>query len=354
MVALSGIALCVALSCLPDVEIPKAAAPAACGDGVVQLSFGEDCDPGDATAPGCTSECRLSCDGGVVDPRTNHCYYVTGASAALAAAQQACAQTGGHLITFASADELAFVTTRSGIDGGAWIDLTRTVLPDGAPPIFSTKTDEPGWSKSCPGCYANIGTLNPTGFFPVVEGGVDGPCVVFSPNDSRSWFAVPCDLGAANITLPILCEREPPGRPIRPCDAGQCIELRPTFGDKTYVFVTMPQSFEDAQKSCAALASAFPESKAQRLVVLQTREEREELARAIAMTDTREFWIGLSAAFVWSDGEPIEGGTYPSPYGRDEPASKAPSFVRIDDEFDTRHAHTGTAPRPFVCEIKLR
>src|SRR5438270_9762063 len=100
----------IALSCLPDVDIPTVIAPKACGDGVVQLSLDEQCDPGEGGAPGCTSNCRIDCDGGLADPWRHHCYFGIAPKGDIATAQIACAASNGHLVTFGSIDELGFVT----------------------------------------------------------------------------------------------------------------------------------------------------------------------------------------------------------------------------------------------------
>jgi hypothetical protein len=80
------------MSCLPDISPAKPAGfdgggeggvvvvpPAQCGNGVIELDAGEQCDPGEAGAIGCSS-CQIACEGGFVDDTSGHCYFALDAS----------------------------------------------------------------------------------------------------------------------------------------------------------------------------------------------------------------------------------------------------------------------------------
>lgn len=342
-----------ALSCLPDVDIPTPLAPNACGDGVVQYSLGEECDPGDAGAVGCSSACRLACDGGVLDPWTRHCYFSTTPTNTLANARQLCSTAGGHLVTFASYTELGFVTDHV-LDGGiGWLDLER-VDNEGGVPFFQTDDNrEPGWrggllpQQNCTGCYAK--NSNPlAGKFPVPDGGIDGRGVIFGSDIQTTWFAVPLDVDP--LRLAVICEREVPGRLIGPCDAGTCVQLSTTSADSLYVVVTTPARYSDAKMTCINFGA--------RLVVLQNAEEREGLTRALAGA-INDVWIGLATqadTWMWADGTPTK--AY-DPWAQGEPgkADGGAAYLHIDDAvYDTRLAHADAlaSMHPFVCEIDLR
>ena len=346
-----------ALSCLPDVDIPTALAPKACGDGVVQYSLGEECDPGGAGVVGCSGDCRIACDGGALDLVTGHCYFTASPTGQFQQALQACKALGGHVVRFSSKSELVFVTSQMLDGGAAWLDLEKDSDSGGAPVFHTENNAEPGWrggllpAKSCSGCYANI--LNPVaGNFPVADGGIDGPCVVFSRDVQYSWFAAPYDVGAFPVA--VVCERESIGRGDGPCEAGTCIEIAPTSSSKLYVLSAKPASFTEAQTACNAMVGL--------LVVLQTPEEREELARALAGAKVAAAWIGLSAtvsdAWTWANGKTLASKAYIDPWAEGEPAMKTgAAYLKIDPSaYDTRLAHTDplNATHPYVCEIALR
>lgn len=347
------IAAAAGLSCLPDVDLVTPPAAEACGDGVVELSLGEECDPGEAGAPGCSAGCRVACDGGVVDPFTQHCYFASTPTNAFLTARQACRSAGAHLVRFGSKTEVLFVAAT--MDGGAaWLDLEREAA-DAGPPVFRTEDNaEPGWrggllpAFACTGCYASV--VGAAAQFPAVDGG-DGPAVVFAPAVQSTWFAAPYDLGA--LALPVVCEREPAGRAARLCDAGRCFELAPTWTAKTYVLSTVPASYSGAQAACAGLGGT--------LAVLGSPEERGELVRAIRDV-AKDVWIGLSAAapdaWTWADGRPAASKAYADPWAGGEPAKGATGAAHLvvdDAAYDTGLARVGAPAdaRAFVCEAPL-
>jgi len=189
-----------------------------------------------------------------------------------------------------------------------------------------------------------------------------GPCVGDS-RDGRfgggSWFQL------AQSTAPyaagVLCEREPPGAGAQTCDGGRCIAVKGTLGKKSYLFVPQQQTAAEADQFCRGLG------KNGRLVVLESREEREELmkevARELAPLNPRanDVWIGLSrsgdaGAWTWDDGRPVT--ALPDPWGEREPDPAVSGPARAYAGFGTTrafdvqlaHADALTTKRPFVCQ----
>src|ERR1019366_6483223 len=204
------VAVLAAVSCIPDLaslaatgdaggpdQVAADVAQPYCGDGIIQLEAGEQCDPGaladGATgAQGCTRDCRMDCDGGFVWNRNNHCYAEQAAADTILGAAQRCGVASPHVVTFASIDELTAVTTA--IDAGAfWVGLQPDELQGG---YYALAAYEPGWSTSCPGCFAN--TPVPTHPLPG-----DGGCVRGFVDLSRSWEAVGCADGGFHR---LICE----------------------------------------------------------------------------------------------------------------------------------------------------
>lgn len=347
-------------SCLPDVILDAPPAPRACGDGVLDPAAGEQCDPGsdagEAGIVGCGADCRISC-AGALDPTSGHCYFVLGASARVQAGRERCATTGGgHLVTYASADELGFVDKRLLADAGAplaWANLDREDA-DGSS-HWRTDLAEPGWSGACPGCFAKAPVE--AGAFPTADGGPGGACVLVVRAYPYTWFAAPCDLGALG-SFATVCEREPPGRLGRPCDAGTCIAVPRTAADRTYVYVTAPLTWSGATQACAALPGPLGPGK---LFAPESAEEREEVARAVVADKGQSFWIGLSRSggeWKWSDGKSLSSLVYPIPWGDGAPeATGDAAYLETNAslyDVTLAHADDPSAPRPFVCSFELR
>jgi hypothetical protein len=335
------LALGVALSCLPDVEIPTVTAPKACGDGVVEIALDEQCDPGDggAGAVGCTSDCRIDCDGGVADPWRHHCYYSIPPKSSLQSAQQSCGADNGHLVTFGSINELGFVTSSVLDAAAAWIDLQR----NGDAGEYSTSNGETGFSSKCPGCWAQQNN----GMFVAGDAG-GGPCLAFTRDLQGAWFTIPCSLGI--FSLPVICEREAPGRAAGPCEAGTCMEVAATANTSAYV-VGGKKTFDDASAACKAMGGG--------LLVLESPEEREDVARALAAAGIGDVWVDLSAtqpgSWTWGVNVPLA--SLPNPWAEGEPAaSTGHGFLSMDTRYDTRLVHVDTMGNmhAFVCEIDLR
>lgn len=346
-------------SCLPDVSVDAPTAPQACGDGIVDPGAGEECDPGsdagEAGVMGCAADCRVAC-AGALDPTSRHCYFAVGASTRAQTGRDRCAiADGAHLVTYASADELGFVDKRLLTDAGivfAWANLDREDK-DGSS-TWRTDVAEPGWSGVCPGCFAKAPAE--AGAFPSIDGGPGGACVLLTRAYPYTWFAAPCDLGVG--ALATVCEREPPGRLGRPCDAGTCIAVPRTAADRTYVYVTTPKTWPDANAGCAALTGPLGPGA---LLAPRSAEEREEVAGAVVADKGKSFWIGLrrsGAEWTWSDGKPLSSLIYPVPWGDGAPeAAGDAAYLETDPSlYDVTLAHAGdpTMPRPFVCSFELR
>ena len=121
--AIAGLA--VASACLPDLAViadtdagfDDSGAPVPCGNGVIEADAGgitETCDPGaDAEVKGCKS-CQIVCEG-LVDPKTQHCYFAAGTDAKYLDALNRCKNKGGgaHVVTLGSSDEVRVSAHRS-------------------------------------------------------------------------------------------------------------------------------------------------------------------------------------------------------------------------------------------------
>jgi hypothetical protein len=138
---------------------------------------------------------------------------------------------------------------------------------------------------------------------------------------------------------------------------------------KRYVLVTQPSAADAAARSCASFGG--------RLVVLQSRDEREQLWRQIALASPLVFrvWIGLSqrdggapggtgdSSWVWDDGTeadlpdayappwgdrlPVEGGTTARAYLRAYMGEIDDTLARNDEPLAI------VRTMPFVCELPV-
>jgi hypothetical protein len=363
-VFVGGAIALVAVACIPDLPaappVPDAGPDvppppsSRCGDGIVDLSRREQCDPGpfgDAAASnGCTASCQVDCDGGFVWDRNNHCYSVAlGAAGALLIANNVCGTTG-HVVTFSSEEELDAVV--SALDAGTfWVGMQQGIAK-----YVSLVHLEPGWEPGCAGCFAH--TPNPNAPLPGPDAATVGPACVegFSDLDA-SWREIACSGLTLRERPAVVCEREPAGRLWRTCDAGECFDLRFTWPRKTYVLLRDSAGPDYARSACAALGGI--------LVVLESRDEREQLWKELATipgllgTGAYGFLIGLATddagAWTWADDagrdadpppwafrQPRDGGTQAYLY---ENAGTAPA---VDDTL----AHSAAAPAwPYVCQI---
>ena len=366
------VAVFAAVSCIPDLasQAPTDAGTAdqtaidqlapeggqpRCGDGVVQLSMGEQCDPGpsagDAGANGCGADCRMQCDGGFVWTGNNHCYLEQAAAESIMVAAGRCGVANPHVVTFASYEELGAVAVA--IDAGAfWVGLQPDDLQTG---YYALAAFEPGWSTTCPGCYAR--TSDPTQALP----GDGGLCVRGFADLSRSWEEIACADGGYHR---LICEREPTGRQSTLCEAGVCIDLVITSGMKHYVYVRDVASADDAEQHCRSLGGT--------LVVLQTRDEREqlwkELARLPGVPTPLAIWIGLSVVdggspeagpWIWDDDAAAD--AYPSAWGDLQPFGRQTRAYLyqnggatpqlLDDTLGRNDTAKATPTFPYVCQL---
>jgi Lectin C-type domain len=373
-------------ACIPDLpadaadaaDTPDAAeadlppASGVCGDGIIDLQAGEQCDPGpgvgEAGLGGCSAGCRMQCASSAPPwPSNNHCYDLVG-SVGVAQLQKATAACGGsHVVTFASEDEFQHVLPLVGGSRPFWVGLELTASP------YTAGFYEPGWSPSCSGCYAH--TQSPDADLPPfpdagIEGGANSCVTVVALSDpNQSWMEYPCR-GLSSQQVDVVCELEPVGRLSTPCEAGLCISLVKTYPVKRYVYHGGPATADQARSTCQGIGG--------RLVVLQSHDEREQLWRELSLLTVplQSVWIGLTeltpgsnrvpSTWEWDDHTPAQGaGAYPSEWASGNPTI---SQVRTTRAF-LYHPNTSAPPvddtlarndpsllgtaglSPFVCEI---
>jgi hypothetical protein len=336
LTALVALAACTAVAagaalvvqaCLPD--LPGAPAPTTdggtCGNGYVDLDKHEECDPGPGAvngAGGCNAGCTMDCPGGYVWPSNHHCYFVSTPSPQLL--PTSCAEPS-HVVTFASESEVDAVYSFLALfDGGMrkddpfWVGLSNELA------YVSLVDYEPGWDPRCSGCFAH--TDDAQAPLPPFDAGPDAlaeGCVA-SPSqpDGGSWVQYPCQRMPRTRTI---CENEPVGAQWKPCDAGVCIELVITYLKKRYVYQPAPVMADQAVHNCEAIGG--------RVVVLQSRDEREQLWKQLSQFNVppTAVWVGLSVSdagapdggttWVWEDGTILDNSpnAYPPPWGDNEP-----------------------------------
>jgi hypothetical protein len=369
------------VACIPDLPSIQQtdagqmdASVSLCGDGIVELSAGEQCDPGpgagDAGVGGCSASCQMECLSGAPSWSVNHhCYDLVGSQGAgsLRAANGVC-PGASHVVTFASEEEFQHVLPLLNGQGAFWVGIS-TSSSSSSP--YAEAPFEPGWTLGCPGCYAH--TLTPDADLPSFPGAdIDGgtlDCFAALSDSTQSWQRYPCR-GLSRQLLDVICELEPVGRQSKPCPAGICIDLVKTQGVKSYVYQENRSTPDGASRACVALGG--------RLVVLQSRDEREQLWRELyrLTVPPSAVWIGLSqvspgsyqdpeGSWAWDDHTPADGpGAYPAEWAVGEPlrfghAGTSRAFLYHDDHSpavdDTlaRNEPTLTisGTLPYVCEI---
>lgn len=351
------------MACIPDLPdgsaaqdgspvIPPEGGKPYCGDGIIDFTAGEQCDPGPNGSAYCSSDCKVVCSGGFVWPRNDHCYYEIPLGAA--SLSEGITRCGGsaHVVTFASEDELDAVV--GAFDAGPfWVGLSFDPTANGYTSVHAL---EPGWDPACRGCFAHV--QDPSQPLP----GDAGLCVEGFSDLTAPWQQYPCvtDAGARGKRLHVICEREPVGSGSRGCmDAGvSCLELAWTSGSKRYVYFhnSFPSDGPDAsaEGTCTSLGGS--------LVVLQSRDEREQLWRAVGANQTQSFlWIGLSLPeggneWVWDDDASMD--AYPPPWGDGWPHAFGPSRAYLFQNGGTPARSDDTLARnttvqffPFVCQL---
>jgi Lectin C-type domain len=368
---LAAISACgLAAACIPDLltdPLPDAAPPpqigAFCGDGIITLGqydggfadpkAGEACDPSEAGAIGCTRDCKIDCDGGYVDPVTNHCYFKAIQATALDTAEQSCEAANGHVVSFLDDRERFGVLGSPGAPSAYWVNLSLNPELAAYTPATPNPQQEPGWLPTCSGCYAAPNVQD--GGIPRLVLDAGGSCVI--DIGALGWSQLPCTQIAKGVA--VICEREPPGSLAAPCNGGTCLTLPQTKGRKHYFFGPVPVTADAAEQACDGFRNG-----AGSLVVFESLEEREtllrELVRASNDLPVKEAWIGLSstsaspdASFIWDD----DGGMTASPWGDSQPSwdASAPlrAFVRLGvDNYDVQLAHVDTTQtlRPYICQ----
>jgi hypothetical protein len=351
-----------AVACIPDLPSdPPALAGGFCGDGIIDLDA-ETCDPGpgagDAGLAGCGANCQVQCpDGAVLWSSNNHCYQRVARARSLSQASFACLG-GSHVVTFASEEEFQQVEPLADARP-FWVGL------DMAPSRYNSVAPfEPGWSLTCPGCYAHADGGLPQFPDSSTEGGPED-CIVALPDPQLPWQQYPCS-GIGSRSLDVVCELEPAGRTSKPCEAGICIDVVKTYGAKHYVYQPNHVRADDAKQACAALGG--------RLVVLKSRDEREQIWRELSRlaAPPSAFWIGLSQvstgsyrvapSWAWDDGTLADGpGAYPSEWGDQQPISTRSGTATTraflwhqqppaPDDTLARNDQVLTT-LPYVCEI---
>src|SRR5262249_37663937 len=122
---------------------------------------------------------------------------------------------------------------------------------------------EPGWQTMCPGCYAH--TPDPSSPLPTTsdasaDGAAEDCVVALSGDQDAAWHHYPCSTLlqpfqslARSIPPRVICEVEPVGVQAAHCEAGFCIDLVKTYGQKRYEYVPKPASANEANRGCRAL-----------------------------------------------------------------------------------------------------
>ena len=256
-------------ACLPDlaaIAIADAAPEATpiarfegCGDGIIATlddggDAGESCDPGaDAEVPGCTADCRIECDGGIVDPKSNHCYFVAGKDTTFVGAIARCATARGHVVTVGTQAEADLVSRLmpSSEAPTYWVGLARNNTLGNAYAVSSVivgPVEEPGFpipadpdagigTGPCTGCF---GIGDDAGVFPpevasvTISNGAD--CLASA---GGGWVQVPCNATTGGVLVPraTICEREPIGARAQDCIGGFCFTLGSTELEFRSVFI---------------------------------------------------------------------------------------------------------------------
>jgi hypothetical protein len=393
-VFLGSIATCaVAAACIPDLltdPLPDAGPTLQignyCGDGILTVGqydagvfypSGEQCDPNtgntgndggivdDAGVIGCSATCRVECDGGVVDPITNHCYFELPSTTSLLdvsnGAQARCHALNAHVVTFADDAERDFVLSQfsrsfgRGDAGTFWMGIL--LIGNTAYQPVDDLLNEPGWSAACSGCYA---PSNVDGSIPKILTEAGAACILDIGRSGWSQFA--CST-SAKTPIPVICEREPVGDLWSQCNSGVCASIPETAGKKRYSYSPIAVSADQASNACS---NDFVGGS---LVVFDSREERETLLRSLIehfpvdpingeATAPTSVWIGYSigadaGAFTWDN----DAGLDASPWGDNEPNVEAGTptraYASLDNQsYDVQLAHDddNTTPRPYICQ----
>jgi hypothetical protein len=335
--------------------------PQRCGDGFIELRLGEQCDPGkallgDAGTAFCSASCQMICpDGGFMWSLNNHCYTLSGEATSLVEAGALCAP-GGHVVTFVSDDEFNAVTGALGRsdDAGAyffWVGMRAHQIGDNHYDSVVLPRYEPGWSPDCSGCYARADY--DAGDFAHGDAGIGGDCVRSRASPSAAvWDKYAC---VDAPKLRVICEHEPEEMQLLPAKGLYYFSLRSTYPTKTYVYDPTPTTEAKAEATCVSHKG--------RLVVLQSRDERDELWDQLTHTTETHVWIGLATSdggWAWGDGTPSDDpDAYPSEWAIGEPSEGGTrrAYLALTNirPVDTTLAHTNLQLLPpdpgVVCQF---
>ncbi len=341
-----------AAACLPDISTAGLAAfdggdpptPGFCGDGIIDVDAGERCDPSEAGAPGCTAQCEIACDGGLLDPSSGHCYFSAPAAPRFESAKQSCEAAGAHIVTFVSDAEFGLVAGWKASD--FWVGLLATPGSAGvATYAAQVPPEEPGWSWKCDGCYARV----PAGSrdFPKRDPLSSRQCV-FAGDGGPSWLTDNC--AGLNPAVPVVCEREPAGTTAHKCGGFGCLTVAAT--SHHYVYVGTASSPAEAAAGCKGMGAS--------LAVFETREERETVGRELdtfgGATTPLQLWVGLArgdgGVWHWADGAPQT--QYPLEWSEGQPAGGSFAWMRLAlGDYGTQllHSDDGASRLPYLCEL---
>jgi hypothetical protein len=344
---------------------PDSASASHCGNGMIELELNEQCDPGgalgDAGTAFCSPSCQMLCpDGGFLWSSNDHCYTLAGESPSLPEAGTLCSP--GHVVTFASDDEFEAVTGALGSsdDGGPysfWVGMRAHLLGDNHYDAVVVPRYEPGWSPDCSGCYARA--TGDGGDFAHNDAGNGGDCVRSRASPSVPYWEKSACLGAPKMR--VICEHEPEEARLLPATTGLFyFDLVSTYGKKSYVYDDlMPVTEANAEATCVSHGGT--------LVILQSRDEREQLWKQLSQTSATRVWIGLAtsdAGWAWDDEAGADPDASPSAWAIGEPSPLGPAadggsrraYLALTDQHpvDTTLARTEPLgpPNPgVVCEL---
>jgi cysteine-rich repeat protein len=278
-----------------------------CGDGFMRAVV-EECDDGNRrNGDGCGSECQRCRQGSAFFTwdTNGHCYFREPAAQTWDAAEKACEDAAGHLVTYVTDLEATAVTTRllPAAAGGHWIGM-RDETRNGN---FTWITSEPlnrsmvGWVRA------------PTGSRPM------GTCLAQTSN--QPWVGHVC-----THPLPFVCEKPP-------------WEIRATDRHAYKAFYGRV-TWEEARMACARMGA--------HLATLRSPEEHGLLTAKFYGI----YWIGASRAagekmFRWETMEPFDYSDF-VPGNPNETGTSMACLVLAED----RKWRDRPCDRlyPFICE----
>jgi hypothetical protein len=358
---LGGGALTVALSCLPSLIPPPD--QGLCGNGLIDLEAGEQCDPGgDGSSPGCTS-CQIDCDGGTdaglsyyLDKTSYHCYFLLSPEAGTFEAGSACAEQRAHIVTLGTQDEIDELPLQFPGVQGSWLGVHAK--QDDGERVYASVVDEPGFDPAgvCSGCIPCSGAAScKNRMLATYDPGAPGSeCVSWSLDHAAAWRGINCGVDS----LSTLCEREPAGSRAHQCGSGRwCFDVQwdlrtgGVVGGKTYEWVSDRMSAGEAASYCAKLGRGGTGS----LVVFESDEEREQIFYELTLLPPSaadggppsDFWVGVTTemndagAYVWHTWD--DGAQHGFQWGDHEPRSFKPDVRAYALQTGTTYALPATS-----------